>query len=197
MFVSRFARLAVLAVLSSLALTAAALAADTATTNSHANLRQGPGTSFQVVVSVPAGTDVTVNACVPNWCAVTTEDDDEGFVAKSLLDFGDAPDAPDQAADICFYQQANFKGPNFCVEAGDESAHIAGNFDDNIESILVEGDISVEVCSEPGFDGDCVTIDHSVKKLPYALRNDISSFSVDGGSSAGDDGADSGDFSVL
>ena len=180
-----------------IALTAAALAADTATTNSHANLRQGPGSSFPVVASVAAGTDVTVNACVLNWCAVTTEDDDEGFIAKSLLDFGDAPQEPDQAADICFYQQANFKGANFCVEAGDESAHIAGNFDDNIESILVEGDISVEVCSEPGFDGDCMTIDRSVKKLPYALRNDISSFSVEGDSFTGDDGSVNGDFSVL
>ena len=197
MLASRLARLAALSVFAFCGLTAIAAAAETATTLAHANLRQGPGTSYDIVTSVPAGTEVTVDVCTGKWCAVTTEDNDEGFVAKSLLDFDAAPEEPATAAEVCFYQQANFKGANFCVRSGDEDADIPGNFADNIESILIDGDISVEVCAEPDF-GDCETYDHSVKKLPFSLRNDISSYRVDGGSpdNSGDDNSDDGDFNL-
>jgi hypothetical protein len=66
-------------------LTAAASAAEIAYTKSTTNLREGPGTSYDIVKSLPKNTMVSVEACTSTWCAVTTEDDDEGFVSKALL----------------------------------------------------------------------------------------------------------------
>src|SRR5690606_3029290 len=120
-------------------------------------LRYGPGTSYDIITTLPRNAALLVEACTATWCAVTTEDDDEGFIAKSLLksnpsgpeipfsiriivgpegpfiDFGDIfvdePDEPDQDyPEVCFYQQANFRGANFCVEDGDTDRDIPGNF---------------------------------------------------------------------
>jgi hypothetical protein len=174
---------------------AAALTAETTTT---ANLRKGPGTSYAIIDSLPAGTEVTVEACTNSWCAVTTEDDEEGFIARSLLDVTGEADQEDDGSNIvitpppppgiadgqvCFYQQKNYKGANFCVEPGDKDAHIPGSFNNNIESIRVEGDAVVKVCADPYYD-TCAIFDHSVNKLPLHLDNEISSYIV----SSGDDG---------
>ncbi len=204
------ARLAAISVIAFAGLTAAASAAEIAYTKSAANLREGPGTSYDIITTLPKNTALLVEACTSTWCAVTTDDDDEGFIAKSLLkknpsgpeipfsikiiigpegpfiDFGDIfveePDEPDpDFPEVCFYQQANFKGANFCVEDGDSDNDIPGNFDNNIESILISGGLGVEVCSGVNHGGECFYYTKSQKSLPSQLRNKISSYMVDGG----------------
>jgi len=204
MFAPRLIRLAALSAIAFACLTAAASASmGTATTVTAANLRTGPGTSYPVITSLSEGTDVTVDACTLTWCAVETDSDGNGFVAKSLLDFVDSgdngddnggpiiitpqPEPPQSDAEVCFYQQKNFMGANFCVYPGDQDADIPGNFDDNIASILISGGASVEVCTDVDFGGECKTYDHSVKKLPTYLRDDITSYTVGG------DNGDNGD----
>ncbi len=212
-----FVRLAAASALALCGLTAMAAAAEmTASTNTAANLRTGPGTSYAVITSLPQGTDVLVHACTLSWCAVTTEDDDDGFIARSLLevdDFGQGdvtitiptptPKPPIHLhrggdGSVCFYQQDNFMGANFCVEPGDEDARIPGSFNNNIESVLIEGDAVAELCDEPGYSG-CLTFDRSVRRLPNLLRNKVSSYSIstnDGSFSLGDDDSGNG-FGVI
>jgi uncharacterized protein YgiM (DUF1202 family) len=211
------ARLAAISVIAFAGFTAAASAVEIAYTKSAANLREGPGTSYDVITTLPKNSALVVEACTATWCAVLTEDDDEGFVAKSLLkanksgadipfsiqiiigpegpflDFGDIfveEDEPDpDFPEVCFYQQANFKGANFCVEDGDADNSIPGSFNNNIESILVSGGLGVEVCSGNGLGGECFYFTKSQKNLPNQVRNKISSYAVDGG----DGGFDLGD----
>ena len=225
------ARLAALSVIAFAGLTIAASAAEIAYTKTASNLREGPGTSYDVIMTLPRNTELFVEACTATWCAVTTEDNDEGFIAKSLLksnpsgpdipfsiqiiigpegpfiDFGDIfieePDEPDpDFPEVCFYQQANFKGANFCVEEGDADNNIPGNFDNNIESILVSGGLGVEVCSGVGHGGECFYYTKSKKSLPSQIRNRISSYVVDDGESGFDlgddeDNGNGGDIIIL
>jgi hypothetical protein len=209
-----FARLATLSIIAFAGFTAAASAATVAYTSTASNLREGPGTAYDVITTLPKNSALLVEACTATWCAVVSEDDDEGFIAKSLLKknpsgpdlpfsiqitigadgpflkFGDNFDAPKppkpqkpqkpQKAEVCFYQQANFKGANFCVEQGDSDKKIPGSFDNNIESILITGGLKVEVCSNANFGGECFFFNSSQKTLPGPVRNRITSYAVGG-----------------
>jgi hypothetical protein len=194
------ARLATLSVLALVSFTAAGSAAQPGYTTGQANLREGPGTSYDVIDVLPKFSPVVIEACTASWCAVTTDENDEGFVSKSLLAFGafddeDEEDEEDEVAEVCFYQQANFKGANFCVEAGDTDGDIPGNFDNNIESILISGGLKVEVCSGFNLGGNCFFYDASRKSLPNPIRNKITSYQVDGGGNFNDD--DDGNVIIL
>jgi len=198
------ARLAAITIIAFAGLTAAASAAQPGYTTGSANLREGPGTSYDVITVLSKYTDLVIEACTATWCAVTTEDDDEGFVSKSLLAFGsfddeDDEDDGDDLAEVCFYQQANLKGANFCVEAGDSDGDIPGNFDNNIESILITGGLEVEVCSGFNHGGECYFYDSTKKSLPGAIRNKITSYDVKGGDNfgGGDDDDDNGNIIIL
>jgi hypothetical protein len=188
------ARLAAITIFAFAGLTAAASAAQPGYTTGSANLREGPGTSYDVIAVLSKYTSVVIEACTATWCAVTTEDDDEGFVSKSLLAFGsfddDNEEEDEEIAEVCFYQQANLKGANFCVEAGDSDGDIPGNFDNNIESILITGGLEVEVCSGFNLGGDCYFYDATRKNLPGAIRNKITSYEVKGGGNVNDDDDD-------
>ena len=227
MLATSLARLAALSIVALAGFTAAASADEIAYTKSSANLREGPGTSYDVITTLPKNTEVIVEACTATWCAVTTEDDDEGFLAKSLLKsnpsgpdipfsiqiiigpegpfikfgdiFGPGPGPEPSDPEVCFYQQANFKGANFCVEEGDSDTDIPGNFDNNIESILISGGLGVEVCTGFNHGGDCFYYTKSQKGLPSSLRNKITSYAVDDGESgfSGDDEEDEGDNIII
>jgi hypothetical protein len=205
MLAPNLVRLAGLAILAFSGLTMAASAADQpGATSGFANLRNGPGTSYAVIDTLDPGTGLTIHACTGTWCAVTTDSDDDGFLAKSLIDFdGGAGPSPVPAGDaeICFYQGPGYSGANFCVVPGDSDDHIPGSFNDAIDSILISGGASIEVCTGSSMSGYCQTYDHSVKNLPSALRNRITSYSVDDGGSAPPDdvpdpGSDSIDFTL-
>ena len=119
------------------------------------------------------------------------------FVDFDFL-FEDEPEEPDpQIAEVCFYQQANFKGANFCVEEGDEDASIPGSCNNNIESILISGGLGVEVCAGAGHGGECFYYTSSKKSLPSEIRNRISSYMVDGGDGSDDFGDDDGDDNII
>lgn len=199
MTVLRLARLTALAAITLAGMTAAAVAASqSATTSGYANLREGPGTKFDVIATLDPDTEVTVNACTGTWCAVET-DDDEGFVAKSLLDFDSATDDSSSSddAEVCFYQGEDFSDANFCVQPGDSDDHIPGSFNNAIESISVSGDVSVEVCTGSNMSGTCKTYDHSVKSLPSSVIDQITSYAVDGGDSGDDSDQSNPNMSIT
>ncbi|GEM_PF-2453441 len=209
MLASQFARLAALCVIAVAGATAAVSATEIAYTTTASNLRVGPGTSYGVLTTLPKNTRVRVEACTATWCAVAAGSR-EGFIARSLLkpnrsgpdlpfsfeividpegpflDFGDIvvspkPPVRPAASEVCFYQQENFRGANFCVEEGDADADIPGSFDNNIESILISGGLGVEVCAGVNHGGDCRYFTASQKTLPNYLRNRITSYMVDDG----------------
>ena len=60
------------------------------------NVRQGPGTNYPVQGLLQQGTVVEVDECRNGWCAVYS--DQPGFVAQSLLSFGEGPMARYEAA---------------------------------------------------------------------------------------------------
>jgi hypothetical protein len=187
MFATPLARLAALSVIAFAGLTASAFAAEQAFTKGPANLRDGPGTAYDVIVTLPQGTEVAIEACTSTWCAVTTEDNDEGFIARSLLilasDFLDPEDVEEdydeEEATVCFYTQANYRGASMCVEEGEADNDMPGSFDNNIESIQITGGLGVEVCTGFNHGGECRYYTESRRALPNYLRNRITSYAVE------------------
>jgi hypothetical protein len=58
--------------------------------NTTVNLRQGPGTSTQIVGRIPAGSQVDVGSCSGEWCQATFQGM-SGYVIATALAQGGAP----------------------------------------------------------------------------------------------------------
>jgi uncharacterized protein YraI len=52
--------------------------------NANANIRSGPGISYEIVASLKKGEYIIVRSCTTNWCKVTRPNKD-GYVARTLL----------------------------------------------------------------------------------------------------------------
>jgi len=68
------------------ALSGGVAAAAPATVVTDLNVRSGPGTGYQVIDTLPAGSSVDAVNCNGSWCQVGGG----GFVSASYLDFGGA-----------------------------------------------------------------------------------------------------------
>ena len=73
-----------------LALSAAPAAAAPALAVNNVNLRQGPGTTYTVILTIPGGSNVEVNGCTAGWCQVAFEGQ-YGYVIATSLDQGNGP----------------------------------------------------------------------------------------------------------
>jgi uncharacterized protein YraI len=62
-------------------------AATAAVTESPVNMRRGPGTQFDVVMTLPAGARFDVADCNNGWCAGAFQGT-SGYVSANYLDFG-------------------------------------------------------------------------------------------------------------
>ena len=84
-----------------------------------------------------------------------------------------------RAAGACFYQNANFSGDYFCVQAGDEYDVMPEGLNDRISSIRVFGDANVTVYRNPNFGGRSTRFADDVTNLQQAGWNDtVSSIRV-------------------
>src|ERR1700754_4554580 len=72
------------------ALAAGAASAAPATVGTNTNLRQGPGTNFGVIMTVPGGSVVDVIRCGAEWCNVMA-DGRPGYMIARNLGGGGAP----------------------------------------------------------------------------------------------------------
>jgi Bacterial SH3 domain len=52
--------------------------------NTNVNLRQGPGTNFGIITTIPAGAPVEVGGCSGQWCQVTFQGQNGYVIATSL-----------------------------------------------------------------------------------------------------------------
>jgi SH3-like domain-containing protein len=73
-----------------LALSAASAAAAPALAVNNVNLRQGPGTTYTVIMTIPGGSNVDVSGC-SEWCQVTFQGQHGYAVATSFDQGGGAP----------------------------------------------------------------------------------------------------------
>lgn len=55
-----------------------------AAVNTNVNLREGPGTNYQIVITIPAGAPVNVGGCSAGWCQVTFQGQNGYIIATSL-----------------------------------------------------------------------------------------------------------------
>jgi Uncharacterized protein with a bacterial SH3 domain homologue len=89
-----------------------------------------------------------------------------------------APPAPPPVTPkVCFHKGSNFTGASFCATPGQSMPVLAGNWDNAISSISVEGGAQVVVCKNPNYAGMCATIGTDKATLS-SYNNAISSFQV-------------------
>ena len=77
-----------------LALSAVGAAAAPALATNNVNLRQGPGTTYTVIMTIPGGSNVDVSGCSGQWCQVTFQGQNGYAIATSFDHGGVDPDAP-------------------------------------------------------------------------------------------------------
>ncbi|WGS20568.1 MULTISPECIES: SH3 domain-containing protein [unclassified Bradyrhizobium] len=75
------------------ALSAGAAMAAPAVVESSVNLRNGPGTEFAVIATLPAGATVNATDCAVGWCRVSY-DGEEGYASRAYLDIETAAVEP-------------------------------------------------------------------------------------------------------
>jgi len=96
---------------------------------------------------------------------------------------------PEPRAGACFYQDANYRGPYFCVEAGDDLDSLPSGANDQVSSIRVFGRTQVTVYKDRRFRGESMQFDANVRDLDRENFNDtISSIEIDGRSFGGNRG---------
>jgi hypothetical protein len=76
-----------------LALSAASALAAPALAVNNVNLRQGPGTTYTIIMTIPGGSNVDVGGCSGQWCQVTFQGQNGYAIATSFDQGGGAPPA--------------------------------------------------------------------------------------------------------
>ena len=74
-----------------LMLSAASAAAAPALAVNNVNLRQGPGTTYTVIMTIPGGSNVDVGGCSGQWCQVTFQGQNGYAIGTSFDQGGGAP----------------------------------------------------------------------------------------------------------
>jgi SH3-like domain-containing protein len=74
-----------------LALSAAGASAAPALAINNVNLRQGPGTTYTIIMTIPGGSNVDVSGCSGQWCQVTFQGQNGYAIATSFDQGGGAP----------------------------------------------------------------------------------------------------------
>ena len=138
-----------------------------AQTSTALNVRQGPGTQYAVIGTVPGGRIVIVDGCAPGyaWCSIRYNALQGWTSARYLRDpqrgapvadigqqlgiallqlflnqiprTGGPPSSPVSANLVCFYEHVNFGGASFCANRGSQDARLASGWNDRISSIRV------------------------------------------------------------
>lgn len=97
------------------------------------------------------------------------------------FNFGTPPQTrpqPSRQSGACFFTERNFRGSSFCVERGEEYTRMPRGWNDVIRSVQVFGRARVELCSDNGFYGNCVTVRSDQSRLPSGIDRRVSSIDV-------------------
>jgi hypothetical protein len=86
------------------------------------------------------------------------------------ISIGVGPDRPTRPGsgslpgDVCFYSGAGYTGSRFCMDEGDMTPYVGGQWNNRISSIRNPGGLRVTVCDDAGYD-DCRTYRTSARSL--------------------------------
>ncbi|WEJ59618.1 SH3 domain-containing protein [Devosia sp. FJ2-5-3] len=97
------------------------------------------------------------------------------------FNFGTPPQTrpqPSRQSGACFFTERNFRGSSFCVERGQEYTRMPRGWNDVIRSVQVFGRAQVDLCSDNGFYGNCVTVRSDQSRLPSGIDRRVSSIDV-------------------
>jgi hypothetical protein len=76
------------------------------------------------------------------------------------------------SAGACFYQNANYRGPYFCLQSGQSLDAVPQRADDRVSSIRILGQTEVVVFQNTGFGGQSMRFDADVPNLQSQGFND-------------------------
>lgn len=79
-------------------LSAGCASAEPALATANVNIRQGPGTTYQIITTIPGGSTVDVSGCQGQWCQVTWQGQHGYAVATALDTGGGSPASPPPGA---------------------------------------------------------------------------------------------------
>ena len=91
-----------LVALAALALGVSAASAREASTTAELALRSGPGTKYELLLTMPAGADVQTSGCSRRWCKVSWNSY-SGYASQSGLALREAAAAPNEPEPIPIY----------------------------------------------------------------------------------------------
>lgn len=154
--------------------------AEVVTVIERVNIRKAPSPSAKKLGSLPAGTQVEVDpdSCTNGFCQLDNDFGPQGWVAEDFLEFDDYEPEPESFAEVCFFDKANFSGASFCLGAGEVESKLSSKWNDRISSLTVEGDISIDLCTDRGLYGLCGTFTSDTRSLPAKLNNRVTSIEV-------------------
>ncbi len=87
------------------------------------------------------------------------------------------PPPPPPVDKACFYRDANFQGPSFCLEAGRLDT-LPPHRDNSISSVKLYGNANVRMCDGPDMTGYCARIVNDAPALGALLDDRASSLRV-------------------
>lgn len=85
---------------------------------------------------------------------------------------------PRQTAQVCFYENFNYRGASFCAKPGASDRSLSKNWNDRISSIRVRGNATATVCRDFGYRGSCATVNKSISRIGGRNNDVISSYRV-------------------
>jgi hypothetical protein len=93
-------------------------------------------------------------------------------------DFGGRPGRPGRSAEVCFYEDFNYRGRSFCARPGQRDGRLSRGWNDRISSIRVEGSASAVVCEDFNYRGRCARVNNSIRRIDGRNNDAISSYRV-------------------
>ncbi len=153
---------------------------------SDTDLRSGPGVRYPLTTSVAKGDAVTITRCSDRWCQIAGADDwlsidglsfgQEALGPRSGPKFNTGRGGPGQ---VCFFDGLNYSGNSVCQPSGGVARDLALlGWDNQIASVSIDGDVSVNLCRDRNFASYCVLVDQSTPRLERLLLNAASSWQV-------------------
>ena len=146
----------------------------------------GPGTIYDEVGTITAGTRIRVDRCTQHWCQFHAGSL-RGWISLYNVSFGQTPGGwftgpkfpVAGGATVCFYTGQDYTGASFCLPPGHlyRDLSLVGH-DNAISSIDVGAGGKAIVCRDRFFRSYCVVIDANHPHLEGLLDNGVSSVRV-------------------
>ena len=87
---------------------------------------------------------------------------------------------PALAQGVCFFEDANFAGRQFCINPGQSIPRLDPAWNDRISSADIPPGMRATVCEHADFGGRCIQLDRAIRNLSdIGFNDEVSSLSAD------------------